>query len=185
MFRAVLGHFLLVCFLCHGVSNAGFVLHIDPDDLQYNLSGEHLVDLYLSHDGTGSSSLNGLQIDITNASTAAVRQGDTPTGLTGTAFLSSNVNAGNRYALGDIANFEVPTAMGALLTTLTFDVTANQDFTIGLDFVSATRDSLSIADSIEVPPSFTVTAAIPEPSSAAGLTVLLIAAALRRARNEH
>lgn len=174
---------LLTGLLC-GQAGAGFVISVDPADLVFTGPGLHEVDLTMSYDGSGADTFNGIQIDITDAANAPVVQGDVPTGFTGVV-VASNVNSGDRFALGDLLNFTVPAAPGELLTTLTFDVQDNQAFTIGLELQSLTRDSVMVDDPVTLPSSFTVSpvTAVPEPSCAFLLAAAVGIGAHRRRRS--
>lgn len=174
------------------IANAEFVVSVDANDLSFAGPGTHEVDLFLSFRDAGVDridTLNGMQIGITNAPNATVRQGNVPSGITGQFFPAFNVNTGNTFGWGGLGEFAVPTDPGVLLTTLTFDVTDNQDFTIGLNFVQATRNSVVIDGGtagnvgiVLVPLSFTVSSAtaIPEPSSLAFLVAAGMVCGVRR-----
>lgn len=170
---------LLLCLaLLTRVSDAAFVVSVDSSDLRFTGPGTHEVDLFLSFLDSGidrSPTLDGMQIDITNASNAVVRKGAVPSGITGQFLPAFNINDGNRFGWGGIGDVSIPSGQGVLLTTLTFDVADNQSFTIGLDFVEATRsfttiDGGTLGDRsiVSVPTTFTVVS-VPEPSSIAFL----------------
>lgn len=177
--------------LLSSVGNAAFVVSVNPDALRYDGSGIHEIDLFLSFEDSGIDrvdTLDALQIDITNAPNAVVRQGTVPSDITGQFFPSFNVNTGNRFGWGGLGDVSIPTNPGVLLATLTFEVSTPQDFTIGLDFVKATRsstlvdgDTLGDRGIVSVPSSFTVTA-IPEPTSAVVLLSIGAVVCLRRGR---
>ena len=175
--RLILMSFTFGLALLPSTVDAAFVVTVDQSDLKFTGPGTHEVDLFLAFQNTGNDrtpELDGLQFDITNAPNAVVKQGPVTSGITGQGFPAFVVNSGNRFNWGGLGNFTVPTDPGVLLTTLTFDVADSRSFTIGLDFVDATRSFASIAagpSDFSVPSSFTVTA-IPEPSSLAFLMAI-------------
>ena len=165
------------------VANAGFVVTVDSNDLQHNGPGTHSVDLFLSHDTVGDDTLDGLRFDVFNASNAAVQQGPINTAFTG-SFLSANINSSNQFAIGAASPFTVPATPGGRLGTFVFDVTDNEDFTIGLNFVEATRNFAAIGEPVVVPASFTVIGpvSVPEPSAILPLVFIAFILGSRRKR---
>lgn len=182
---------LLVTLLFTGFANAGFVTFIPLSDLQFNGPGAHQVNVRITHDGIGPSTLSGYTIRFGSPANASL--GVLPPGVIATsavellpvssqpALFSLDSLTNTVAATSLVGNQDIGSGGSANLFRLNLDVGTASSYTIGVDFQNAQRGGLIAtqirseffpADSPTTDFTFTITA-IPEPTSFALIAVAL------------
>jgi PEP-CTERM motif len=171
---------LLTAFVSQSV-NAGFTLSIDPADLNF-VPGNHAVDVLITHDGVGPSTLSSYTMRFGNPANASlgadpagvVVSGATPVLAVGTASFNA---ANNQVANTNLStNATVPFGGSTTLFSLNLNLGSAASYILGVDFRNAQRDGAlgpNITSEFFSPNSattdFTFTlnnvSAVPEPSS--------------------
>jgi len=174
---------LLLTGLFVGSANAGFQLFIPAADLQFNGPGAHQVNVRVTHDGVGPSSLSGYTMRFGSPANAFL--GVLPIGVTATSAteilpvssqpaLFSLDPLTNTVAASSLAgDQDIGSGGSANLFRLNLNVGTASSYTIGVDFQNAQRGGLFAteigneffpANSPTTDLTFTITA-VPEPTS--------------------
>jgi hypothetical protein len=166
----------------NATANAGMILFIAPEDLQFSGPGAHQVDVRVQHDGTGASTLSGYTIRFgtaANASLGVLPAGVTAISATESLPVSSNglfsLNASTTTVAASSLIGDQNIGVGGIATlfTLNLNLGAGPTYTIGVDFQNAQRGGLFATqigseffptNSPTTDFSFTLTA-VPEPST--------------------
>ncbi|MFK8114631.1 MAG: PEP-CTERM sorting domain-containing protein [Rubripirellula sp.] len=189
-----LGYFTTFLLASSNLASAGFVLSIAPSELSFSGPGVHSVDLTITHDGTGPSSLSGYTFQFSAPDAAGAASGADSDVISG-AFEGLPIGSGagafnfnptfNLVAASDFTTFTgADLAMGGTATLFTLQtVLGMQDsYAIGVDFQSIQRGFPTVLnevsfgegfvptvgpiDGVGFDTSFTLNvSAVPEPSS--------------------
>jgi hypothetical protein len=200
MQKSIFSLALILSAVFCGVSQAGFLVFADPNDLLFNGPGAHAVDIQVRHDGTGLSTLSGYTIRFGSSANASL--GVLPAGVSATSAviglalpatqlfgLDTSTNSVAGSSLGGDANVGVGGT--ATLFTLNLNLGGAPTYTIGVDVQNAQRGGLfasEIASEFNAASpttdfSFSLAlAAIPEPTSLSLLIGSMGIAVLSRRR---
>jgi len=137
-----------------GVVRGDFVLSVDPDTLAFNGPGLHSVNMMITHDGFGFSTLSGYTIRFGSPEDASL--GELPMGVRAVAAVNGLVQGElfdlnlttNTVAASSLfaGNFEVGDSQTKRLFTLSFELGDAPSYVIGVDFQSAQRGLLGAED---------------------------------------
>jgi hypothetical protein len=194
---------LTFLLMISGEARAAFVLSIEPSSLEFNVPGLHSIDMMITHDGLGFSTLSGYIIRFGSPDDASL--GELPLGVTAVSAVNGlvqgelfNLNpTTNTVAASSLfaGNFDVGISQTARLFTLNLDLGDSPSYLIGVDFQSAQRGILGAEDisseffnpnssTTDFTFQLTNVSAVPEPGSGILLASLSLSwLALRRKRN--